>query len=132
MALWSNASLADGALAIGLPDGDPRNGFVAGLDVNMSPDEARAAALKDCRGVELKRAERARAACRIVETFRNQCANTAFNGDETTASTGVGWGVCPDSAAANSRALVMCETMRAGQWIPCHPDGVPFCDGDAK
>jgi len=125
-------SLADGALAIGLPNGNPGNGYVVGAEINKSPEEARAAALKDCRGVDVKRTDRARAACRIVETFRNQCAQDAFNGDRETPSTGVGWGVGPDSATANSRALAMCETMRSGRGRPCKPDGEPLCDGDAK
>jgi uncharacterized protein DUF4189 len=132
MALWPSVSFADGALAIGLPGGDPRNGFVAGLDVNMPADRARAEALKDCRGVDVQRTNRARSQCKIVETFQNQCANTAFNGDRETPSTGVGWGVGPDSATADRRALAMCENMRSGRGRPCKPDGEPFCDGDAK
>lgn len=131
--LWSNAGFAEGALAIGLPDNSPNNGFVVGISHDKPTSaEARDKAMADCRGSNIERTTRAKAACRIVETFDNQCANDAINGSQSTASTAVGWAVGPDTATTNRRAVTMCETMRRGKGPPCRADGDPICDGTAK
>ena len=133
LALWASASSAEGALAVGLPNGDPKNGFVVGYSHDEATAEiARSEALKNCRGADIKRTDKARAACKIIETFRDQCANDAINGDRNTPSTAVGWAVGPDSETTNARAVTMCETMRRGNGRACQPDGDPVCDGAAK
>jgi hypothetical protein len=132
MILWSGASYAEGALAVGLPSNSPRNGFAYGVAFNQTVDEAPSKALSDCRGVDVRDTSKARAACKVIETFRNQCVNISLNGDRNTPSSAVGWGIGPDTATANSRAQTMCETMRAGKGRECHLDGEPVCDGDAK
>jgi len=132
ISIWSHSSFAEGALAVGLPNGDPRNGFTYGATVNRSPEEARSVALNDCRGTEVRDTSKAKAACKIIETFRDQCINAAFNGDAQTVSTAVGWGVGPDSETANNRAMTMCEIMRRGNGRPCKLDGEPACDGSAR
>jgi hypothetical protein len=129
----ANACFAEGALAIGLPDGNPRNGFVMGAATNRTTAaEARSQALAECRGSDVRDTSKARAQCKVVETFHDQCTNDAFNGDANTPSTAVGWAVGPDSETTNQRAMTMCETMRQGRGRPCHPVGDPICDGSAK
>jgi hypothetical protein len=134
MTVWSDAGRAEGALAIGLHNGDPHDGFVVGISHGESTaDAAREKALAECKSNPIKQTARARADCRIIEVFRNQCANDAINGNATdTVATAVGWGIGPDSATADSRAVAMCELMRRGSGAPCHADGAPVCDGDAK
>lgn len=133
MFVWTGAAVAEGALAVGLPNDDPQKGFVYGITVDKpSAEEAQRSAMSECKGVDVRDTSRAKQACKIIETFRNQCANAAFNGDRNTVSTAVGWGIGPDSATANNRALVMCNTVRKGTGRPCVVDGDPVCDGDAK
>lgn len=133
IALWAGRGAAEGALAIGLINGDPSKGFVVGVSHDdATTQDAQSKALQDCQGSDIKRTDQARAACRIVETFRDQCANDAINGDRDTPSTAVGWAIGPDSATTNARAMTMCETMRRGKGKACHPDGEAVCDGKAK
>jgi hypothetical protein len=134
MAVWSNAGRAEGALAIGLHNGDPHDGFVVGISRDKAtPEAAREDAMSECRDNPIPKTARAKADCKIIEVFRNQCANDAINGNATdTVPTAVGWGVGPDSATADSRAVAMCELMRRGRGRPCRADGAPICDGDAK
>jgi hypothetical protein len=130
---WSSWSFAEGALAIGLSGNDPNNGFVVGVSHDeATAADAQAKALADCRGSDIKNTSKARTACKLIEVFRNQCANDAINGDKDTPSTAVGWAVGPDSKTTDSRAVAMCEVMRRNKARPCHPDGEPICDGDAK
>lgn len=129
VAIWSDSGLAQGALAVGLPGGDPGNGFVYGLTVN--DPQAQSTALSDCRGVDIKNTSRAHAACRIVATFSDQCVVVSFNGDHNTPSTAVGWAVAPNSAAAMRQSLARCEAMRGGHGRVC-VDREPLCDGNAN
>jgi hypothetical protein len=130
---WSSWSFAEGALAIGLPGSDPKNGFVVGVSHDeATAAEARVKALSDCRGSDIKNTSKARTACKLIAVFRDQCANDAINGDKDTPSTAVGWAVGPDPKTTDSRAVTMCETMRRDKGKPCHPDGEPICDGSAK
>jgi hypothetical protein len=127
---WPSASLlADGALAVGMPDNNPRNGFRYASNSDMSPAEARSDAMARCRASKYPKTGQA---CRLIETFKNQCVAVAFNGNPTTPSTAVGWGIAQDSQTAQDRATTMCETMRGGHGRDCHLDGDATCDGDAK
>jgi hypothetical protein len=135
--LWPHSGFAEGALAIGMVNGNPRNGYAMGASSDKATaDEARTAALSSCRDpgptASDKSTQRARSECKIIETFRNQCVQDAVNGNADITSTAVGWAVAPDSDTANSRAMTMCETMRRGAGRPCEPDGKPLCDGDAR
>jgi uncharacterized protein DUF4189 len=132
LGLWPCASLADGALAIGMINGNSRHGFTIGVALDKPLAKAKDEALEDCRRNDVIGTSRLRAACEIVETFRNQCASTAFNGDDTMRSGGFGWGVGPDSEIAKNRALEMCDQMRAGRGFVCHPYGQAYCDGTAQ
>jgi hypothetical protein len=131
--LRPSAGFAEGAMAIGLPENNPRNGFVVGLSHDEpTAAEARAKAMEDCRGSTIERTTRAKADCKLIETFHDQCANDAENGDHHTPSSAVGWAVGPDTDTTNRRAVQMCEIMRRGNGPPCHPDGDPVCDGTAR
>ena len=132
MTLCPVSSQADGVLAVGLPAGNPRNGFAYGMTVDRTADEAASKALTDCKGVDVRDTSKARAACKVIDRFRDECGNVALNGDRNTVSTAVGWGFGPDRETANKRAQTMCETLRGGNGRPCHLDGDELCDGTAK
>ncbi len=130
VAVWSHSALAKGALAVRMFNGDPKNGYAMGASASKATAaEAQSAALAECRrqGAKLKRGE-----CKIIETFRDECVQDAFNGDGAIPSTAVGWGLGPDRETANRRAMEMCETMRRGAGRACRLDGEPLCDGSAK
>ena len=123
---------AEGALAVGLPNGDPANGFVYSIETNKPRGEARSAAMRSCKGVDVRDTSRARADCKIIETFNNECASIAHNGDRNTPSTAVGWGIGPDPETADNRAMTQCKTMRRGRGRACKLDGESVCDGNAR
>jgi hypothetical protein len=129
--VWSDASQAEGALAVGMPNGDPSNGLRWSLFVNNS--DAANEALKDCR--ESKYPESA-AACIVVNTFSDQCAAIAVNGGPNDPVSAAGWAFGPDKATATSRAIAQCDAMgrRKGNSSPCQLDGerAVLCDGSAK
>ena len=131
--LWCPEAFADGALAVGLPDGKPENGFVWGGSTGRTPAEARSEALGTCRGMDIRNTSKARRACRIVETFRNECLSVAMNGDRETPASAVGWAIGPNKEIANKRALAMCETNRRNAGRACHLDlEEAVCDGTAE
>ncbi len=127
--LWSNAALADGALAVGMPGGDPNNGFAYFAVVNETSADAQSKALEVCRRAKNPATGRA---CKVVETFRNQCASVAFNGDSKTPSTAAGWAITAESASANRRAMEKCEEMRRGRGHECYLFEQSHCDGTAQ
>lgn len=127
---------ADGAVAMGMPGGDPNNGVRTWIATNeKSVEEASEKAMKGCKAA--KNAKVA-AACKIVETFRNECFALAVNGGATDPVTAVGWGFSSDSKVAVSRAVAQCELMRKGKGPTCRLDTTEsekpwlFCDGTAK
>ncbi len=129
--VWASASMAEGALAVGIPKGDPRNGFRWSLRVN-DPDAA-TEVMKVCRQSKYPASAEA---CMLINTFSDQCGAVAANGDPNAPVTAAGWAIAPDSATATSRAIAMCETMRRakGGSGACHLDGdrAVLCDGTAK
>lgn len=128
---YATSSFAEGALAVGMPDGDPGKGFRWSAKVN-TPDVA-AAVMKDCRTA---RNPATGAACKLAGTFRDQCVAVAVSGDPDPAPvSAAGWAIAPDSATATSRALAQCDAMRKKGGKSCvldHKDGKPLCDGKAK
>jgi uncharacterized protein DUF4189 len=127
---WATSSLAEGALAVGMPEGNPNNGFKRSVRVN-NPDAA-AEALKSCRA---SRTPKVGAACVVIGTFSDQCVAIAVNGDPDPAPvSAAGWAIAPDAAKATKRAEAQCEAMRKGRGKACVLDGSPglFCDGSAK
>jgi hypothetical protein len=129
-ASFSNSSFAEGALAIGMVEGDPAKGFRHSKTVN-DPNAA-AEAMKDCRAA---RSPKVGAACILIGTFADQCAAIAVNGDAANTNAPIiaaGWAIAPDRDKASSRAIAQCEAMRKGRRSACQVEGKILCDGAAK
>ena len=129
--LWFSPAMAEGALAIGMPAGDPSKGFRHSKVVNN--EDAAAEAMKDCHAA---RNPKTGQACKLIGTFRDQCAAVAVNGDvvnqESKPLVAAGWAIAPDSTSAISHAIAQCEAMRRGRRGECQIEGKILCDGDAK
>jgi hypothetical protein len=131
---WITPGRAEGALAVGLPERGPSGGFVYGMSVNRSLDEAQSKAMDICRGIDREnnripeRASEAQATCRLISVFQDKCTAVAYNGDQHTPSTAVGWAIGSDTSAAETEALAKCEDMRKGAGRACRVDGM-LCDG---
>jgi hypothetical protein len=125
----STRSFAEGALAVGMPGNDPSNGFRYAANSDRSREDAKDDAMTRCRDSKYPKTGKA---CRLIEVFHDQCVAVAYNGNPTTPSTAVGWGIAADSRTANDRAQTMCETMRHGRGRECKLDGDATCDGDAR
>jgi Domain of unknown function (DUF4189) len=126
---WANVTRAEGALAVGIPEGNPAKGFKWDLKVN-TPNAA-SEVMDDCHAA---RNPRTGAACVLIGTFSNQCAAVTSNGAPTAPVTAAGWAIAPESATATKRAMAQCEAMRKGRGAACRLDGedAVLCDGTAK
>jgi hypothetical protein len=131
-----SSTVADGALAIGLPSDVAKAGFVYGRSANWkSEDEARTDALKSCR--ESTKNPQLRALCAVIGTFHDQCAAVAM--DPKAGTPGVGWAISATRQTAESQALAKCrETAGASRRDFCEVDiGVgkvtgTLCGGSAR
>ena len=137
-AVFAAPVLADGALAIGVPNGNLNKGFVYGMSWDAdSAVLAQTKAMSLCKGIDLTnnkvpdRASEAQAACEVVKTFSNQCVAVTMNGDQHTVATGMGYGVAPDLDAAKQQAMLTCNGMRGGKGRNCVVAG-QGCDGNAR
>ena len=123
-------AFAVGAIAVGLSGNVAKNGVSAGTTGDLRTSGiARQDALYQCqRGSAGTKA--ARAACRVVMTFRNQCAVIA--GDPRPGTPGFGWAVSGNSTSAASKALSNCSaTAGAARREACRV-AVVTCDGTAR
>ncbi len=136
-AIGSNPGLADGALAVGLPARGPGGGFVYGIWTGLPLSEAQNKALNACRGIDLENNRvpsspgEAQQACKLIGTFRDQCAAAAHNSSQQMAATGAGWAIMPTSQGARRSALAQCDSMREGSGPACKVQDW-FCDGNAR
>jgi len=131
---WASSGLAEGAIAVGMPENNPTKGFRHTQYVNEpDADSAASKAMEDCRAA---RNPRTGAACKLIGTFRDQCVAVAVNGDvandEAAPVIAVGWAIAPDSETAASRAKAQCDEMRKGRRQACGIEGDILCDGRAK
>lgn len=102
----SQPARADGALAVGAPANMARDGIAIGTSINRkSADEARAAALKQCR--DYKSARKAAALCREIGTFKGECYAVSL--DPKAGMPGAGWAIAPTKALAEEQALDKCK-----------------------
>ena len=126
---WASSSLAEGALALGMPENDPNRGFRWSIHVN-TPD-AGTVAMQDCHAAKNPKIG---AACKLIRTFSDQCVAVAVNADGPVPVSAAGWAIEKDSESARRAAIAMCEGMRHGRGIPCILDGETalLCDGSAK
>lgn len=120
----SKPVLADAALAVGLPGGNPDNGFVYGYEVNNATREgAEETAMAICQGRQIKEnaipqnPSKPQKACAVVEVFHGRCVAIAMNGSQTRASSGVGWAVANTKESAKQIAIDNCKSM-AGKKLP--------------
>ncbi len=98
VALLPHPAVAEGALAIGLPNDVAKDGIALGWNTNSpTAAEARQKALAGCRDVK-NSTDAARSLCTIVGTFHNQCVAGAEDPDAGTP--GVGWAVAADKKSA--------------------------------
>jgi Domain of unknown function (DUF4189) len=133
--LQANASLADGAVAVGLPSDVARDGFAVGHQVNAPDMEtARKEAIAGCQR-SIGASEKAKTLCKIVATFQNQCFAVAI--DPKDGTPGVGWAIEQDSTLAEKEAVAQCRTTagtgREQFCVVMRDKGKNIdCDGNAK
>jgi hypothetical protein len=128
-ALWSSAAGAAGAIAVGVADGVARHGFSFGMNSGKT-DETVAAqdALNGCKASKESN-DKARARCKTIGTFTDQCAAIAM--DPKDGTPGVGWAIAADVASASSQALASCKaTAGPGRDGFCKVSSTR-CDGTA-
>jgi hypothetical protein len=123
-------AVAEGALAIGLPNDVVSVGFAFGYQTN-SPTvyEARQKALAACHGAA-HAAPGAQALCTIVGSFNNQCVAAAE--DPANGTPGVGWAVADDKDTAKQDALTMCQMKSPPARQAACKVIDSACDGSAK
>jgi len=126
---WTDATHAEGALAVGIPEGNPARGFK--WDVRVNTPDAATQMMDDCHQAKNPRSG---AACKLIESFSDKCVAVTSNGEPTAPVTAAGWAIEADRVTAVNRALEKCESMRKGKGPMCRLDGEGslLCDGDAK
>ncbi len=130
VALMPGPAVAEGALAIGLPNDVTKNGVAMGWNTNSpTAAEARQKALAACRDVK-NSTDAARSLCTIVGTFHNQCVVGAEDPDAGTP--GVGWAVAADKKTAEQQALAMCQAKSPPARRAACKVMTSGCDGSAK
>jgi hypothetical protein len=124
-----NVAQAAGAVAIGLPADVAESGISMFIYVNASStDEARSKAVAGCKTIG---SETARALCKVMATFTNQCAAEAL--DPKDGTPGFGWAIADTAADAKSQAIANCrDTAGPDRQDACAvPDKGVWCDGRA-
>jgi hypothetical protein len=129
--IWGTLSLTCPAfsemfLAIGLPQGDPSNGWVAGWDATE------AGALNLCRGLAVAtnkddmlkalkspNVSKAQQACKTIGDLNNQCFAIASNGTPTTSASAIGWDIATSGDDAKTGAMAHCNAMRSNDASEC-------------
>jgi len=130
VALLPGPAVAEGALAIGLPNDVTKDGIALGWNTNSpTAAEARQRALAGCRDVK-NSTDAARSLCTIVDTFHNQCVAGAEDPDPGTP--GVGWAVATDKKTAEQQALAMCQAKSPPARRAACKVMTSGCDGSAK
>ena len=124
-------ALADGALAVGLPDDVAAEGFAYGYALDeATADVARAQAVRDCKTETTGVDPRAQARCAVVQTFKNQCFAVAM--DPKDATPGVGWAIARDKDGASRAALAKCRDTAGDDRRDACEVTHSGCDGSAK
>ena len=127
-AMRPTSAVADGALAVALPDDVVKKGFAYGYVTDYpDADKADAQALKKCRDTTIAGV---RPLCEVIQDFKNQCVAVAM--DPQAGTPGVGWGIAADLHSAEAQALSKCQdTAGPGRRAACVVDH-SSCDGNAK
>jgi Domain of unknown function (DUF4189) len=128
--LLPGPAVAEGALAIGLPNDVTKDGIALGWNTNSpTAAEARQRALAGCRDVK-NSTDAARSLCKVVGTFHDQCVAGAEDPDPGTP--GVGWAVATDKKTAEQQALAMCQAKSPPARRAACKVMTVGCDGSAK
>lgn len=124
--LLSHPAQAFLALAVGVT-GDPNDGIAIGTAYNYKTvTEARERALRECR--TFKTAPKANRHCRLIGVVEKGCLAAVF--DPKSDSTGMGWAIAADRAAAEQQATELCKAAApSGRGQFCKLD-LSRCDGD--
>jgi hypothetical protein len=125
VALSASAAQADGAIAVGKGSNVVKSGIAAGLSTDFSSTKAASAdALAQCRNSKVKASTRS--LCKVVKTFKNQCAAIAV--DPRPGKRGFGWGLGATKFQARASAVVACnQAAGKGQQGFCQAVGAD-CD----
>lgn len=103
----SSAVQADGAIAVGKGGDVVKSGIAVGLSTDFRTAKgASTDALAQCRRSAQVKAS-TRALCKVVKTFKKQCAAVAF--DPRPGKTGFGWGLGATKWQANAAAVASCN-----------------------
>lgn len=120
--------VAAGAVAVGQPEDIAKDGVAIFIFANANSLEyAKQEALAGCKALRTTRA-----LCKIVATFRNQCAAQAL--DPQKGTPGFGWAVAASSREAIQQALSKCrDTAGPTRKDACTVgDRDLWCDAPAK
>lgn len=135
MTFPATPSLADSALAVGLPADVGNDGFASGFQLNAPDmDTARKGAISGCQK-SVGASDAAKKLCKVVATFKNQCFSVAI--DPKDGTPGVGWSIAENQDQADAQAIAQCRTTAgAGREQFCivmEGRGTNRgCDGNAK
>ena len=128
--LTAGSAQSNGALAVGTTGDIAKDGLAVGRSRNdPTQEQADRKALQACR--DFKDApQRTRDRCRIIMTYKNECAATAM--DPKAGTPGFGYAIASTSKVAGDRAMGACKaTAGDGREKFCALDEM-VCDGDAK
>jgi hypothetical protein len=123
----TGASVADGAVAIGLPADVAEDGVSMGYATGLPMDEAKAIAIERCKA---NGSATSMPLCKVVATFRNQCVALAI--DPEVGTPGFGWAVADDGQVAKNQALANCQSIAGETRRGACQLGDYGCDGSAK
>jgi hypothetical protein len=127
---WAPPSLAEGAIAIGLPTDIARLGFASGVSVNRASYEvARSTAVASCQAAAGATLD-ARRLCTVVITGRNQCFSIAL--DPMDGTPGVGWSIAESAMAAQQQAVALCQATSGPARAQFCRVADTQCDGEAR
>jgi Domain of unknown function (DUF4189) len=104
---WPGRAMADGALAVGLPDDIAKLGVAYGYATSRSTaSAARSQAMQRCRE-PVGSSAAARKLCKVIEAFSDRCVAVAI--DAQSNPPGFGWAIAVGMQAAEDQALAKCE-----------------------
>jgi hypothetical protein len=124
--LWAfmAPAFAGGAVAIGLPSDVAKDGVSLGLSSNYTEVEAKRRAMANCPKIS-------KSLCKVLTTFKDQCATAAI--DPQAGTPGFGWSLGANIQDAEKKALAKCEeTAGPKRRGACVVRIKGTCDGSAK
>ena len=127
-----SAARAEGAVAVGLPQDVAKDGVASFIQVGAKTTaDAKSEALLGCK-TKTSASKTSQALCKVVATFRNQCAAEAL--DPKDGTPGFGWAIADTEEEAKQLALANCrDTAGPDRQDACIiPSSGSFCDGKTR